>query len=120
MNARTNIAADIAARNHAEHWGGSSGRLLRPVITMHGIFDGLVYVSQESYYAALVQAAGPGNQLVQTYVNAATHSSFTADQYMSVLEAMGSWLDTGAQPDASLLPASKGFDLAYKPPLWPF
>jgi pimeloyl-ACP methyl ester carboxylesterase len=120
MNARTNITADRAARIHAEHWSGFSGRLLRPVLTMHFKFDGLIFVSQESYYAALVQAAGCSDQLVQAYVNGVGHNSFSADQYLSVLAAMESWLDTGVRPDATLLPASKGFDLGFVPPPWPF
>ena len=120
MNARRNITADRAARIHAEHWGGFSGRLLRPVLTMHSKFDGLLFVSQESYYAALVQAAGCSNQLVQAYVNDVGHASFSADQYLSVLAAMESWLDTGVRPDATLLPASQGFDLGFVPPPWPF
>ncbi len=120
MNAGTNITADKTARIHAEHWGGLSGRLLRPVLTMHSKFDEVVFVSQESHYAALVQAAGYSDQLVQAYVNEIGHISFSADQYLAVLAAMESWLDTGVRPDASLLPASKGFDLGYVPPLWPF
>jgi hypothetical protein len=120
MNARTNVTADRAARIHAEHWGGFSGWLLRPVLIMHSKLDGLIFVSQESYYAALVKAAGYSEQLVQAYVNGVGHNLFSADQYLSVLAAMESWLDTGMRPDASLLPASKGFDLEFVPPPWPF
>ncbi len=120
MNAHTNITADRTARLHAEHWGGISGRLLRPVLTMHSKYDGLDFVSQESYYAALVQAAGYSDQLLQTYVNDVGHNSFTAGQYLSVLAAMESWLDTGVRPDASMFPASEGFDLTFVPPPWLF
>jgi len=87
---------------------------------MHSKFDGLTFVSQESYYAALVQSTGCSDQLVQAYVNDVCHAPFTADQYLSVLAAMESWLDTGARLDATLLPTSKGFDLTYIPPPWPF
>jgi hypothetical protein len=87
---------------------------------MHSKFDGLVFVSQESYYAALVQAAGYSDQLVQAYVNDVGHGLFSADQYLSVLAAMESWLGTGVRPDESRLPASKGFDLGFVPPAWPF
>jgi len=120
MNARTNITADIAARNHAEHWGGFTGRLRRPVLTMHNIFDGQNFVSSESYYAALVQGAGCSDQLVQAYVNGIGHGSFSADQYLSVLGAMNSWLDTGVRPDEALLPEIKGFNLGFVPPPWLF
>ncbi len=76
----------------------------------------------KTYYAALVQAAGSGDRLVQAYVNdiSVGQVSFRADQYFSVLAAMESWLDTGVRPDASLLPASQGFDLTFVPPPWPF
>jgi hypothetical protein len=120
MNARANIAADIAARNHAERWGGFHGNLRSPVLTMHSIFDGLVFVSQESYYAALAEAAGSSDMLMQAYVDTIGHCSFTADQYLSTLTAMDSWLNTGVRPDESLLPASKGFNLGYVPWPWPF
>ncbi len=120
MNAHTNITADRAARIHAGQWGGFSGRLLRPVLTVHSIFDGVNFVSQESHYAALVEAANSGDRLVQAYVNDVRvgQVSFSADQYLSVLFAMESWLDTGVRPDSSLLPESQGFDLTYIPPPW--
>jgi pimeloyl-ACP methyl ester carboxylesterase len=120
MNNHANITANRAARIHAEHWGGFSGQLSRPVLTMHAKFDGMAFVSQESYYASLVQAAGCGDLLVQAFVNIVGHNSFSADQYLSMLAAMESWIDTGLRPDASLLPPSKGFDLEYVPPPWPF
>ncbi len=122
MNAHTNITADRAARLHAGQWGGFSGRLLRPVLTVHSEFDCMNFVSQESYYAKLVDEAGYSDQLVQTYVNnlGVVLATFRADQYLSVLAAMESWLDTGVRPDASLLPASQGFDLTVVPPPWPF
>ncbi len=103
-----------------ERWSGFSGRLLRPVLTMHPKFDGLIFVSQESYYAALVQSADSSDRLVQAYSNVVGHLVFSADQYIYALAAMEDWLDTGVRP-ATLLPASsKGFDFGFLPPPWPF
>lgn len=87
---------------------------------MHAKFDGLVFVSNESYYAQLARTAHSSKRLVQSYVNTVGHCSFTADQYLSGMAAMNSWLDTGVRPDASLLPPSQGFDLEYVPPPWVF
>lgn len=120
MNAHTNIAADTAARNHVVHWGQLTGKLKRPVLTMHAIYDGLAVVSQESAYADQVTAAAANNFLVQTYVNTAGHCSFTAEQYLTTLNAMKSWLDTGLKPDASKFPVSAGFNFSYAPPRWMF
>ena len=74
----------------------------------------------KNYYAALVQSTGCSDQLVRAYVNDVGHASFSADQYSAVLAAMESWLDIGVRPDATLLQASKGFDLGFVPPPWPF
>jgi len=120
MNARTNITADIAARNHAAHWGAFSGSIQRPVLTLHSVFDGLMPVANESYYRGLVEAAGSGEKLVQAYVGTIGHCSFRAHQYTALGAAMACWLEPGRRPDASLLPPALGFDLAYVPPAWPF
>ena len=77
MNAHNNIAADTAARNHAVQWGQPTGKLKRPVLTMHAIYDGLAVVSQETSYADRVTAATANDYLFQTYFNTAVHCSFT-------------------------------------------
>ena len=120
MNAHNNIFADVAARNHATHWGEPAGKLKRPTLTMHAIYDGLAVVSQESAYGDVVTAGGADDQLLQTYVNTVGHCSFTAEQYLTMVDAMKYWLNTGAKPDASMFPGSAGFDLSYVPPLWVF
>jgi pimeloyl-ACP methyl ester carboxylesterase len=120
MNARANIAAKRSARKHLEQWGGVSGWLARPVLTMHSIYDGLVPVYNESAYANAVTAAGSSGRLVQAYVTDVGHCSFSKEQYLSVLAAMQHWLNTGVKPDISAFPTSQGFDLEYVPPPWPF
>jgi pimeloyl-ACP methyl ester carboxylesterase len=116
----TKVRADFWARLRAAYWGGFIGWLWRPVLTMHAKFDGLVFVSNESYYAQLVRTSHSSKRLVQSYVNTVGHCSFTADQYLSGMAAMNSWLETGVRPDASLLPPSQGFDLEYVPSPWVF
>jgi len=120
MNARANITARRSARNHVEHWGGLTGRLRRPVLTMHSIFDGLAAVHNESAYAAAVTEAGAAANLVQAFMNNVGHCSFSADQYLSVVAAMDGWLETGLKPGAAELPPAFGFNLGYTPPAWPF
>ena len=120
MNEHTNIRADRAARRHLAQWGSASGQLRKPVLTMHHPFDGLAYVTNESYYGGLVEAAGAEFLLMQTYVKgAAGHCNFTPAQYIDTLNAMNSWLDTGERPDASFFPAAR-FDLTFVPGPWIF
>jgi len=122
MNERANIRADRAARNHLAQWGAPTGRLRRPVLTMHGQDDGMAFVTNESYYKALVETARTEDLLVQSYVAGPVigHCTFTPDQYKSALAAMNSWLDTGVPPDASFFPVAKGFNPEFVPKRWIF
>ena len=120
MNEHTNIRADRAARRHLAQWGSASGQLRKPVLTMHHPFDGLAYVTNESYYGGLVEAAGAEFLLMQTYVKGAPgHCNFTPVQYIDTLNAMNAWLDTGERPNASFFPAAR-FDLTFTPGPWIF
>lgn len=120
MNARTNITAQDSAREYLEEWGEPTGKLHRPVITMHAIYDGLVPVANEGVYAARVAESKDSERLVQAYVNTIGHCSFSAEQYLSTVSAMNSWLDTRQRPDTAAFPASLGFNLGFVPPPWPF
>jgi pimeloyl-ACP methyl ester carboxylesterase len=122
MNGHATIRADKAARMHLAQWGAPSGRLRRPVLTVHGQDDGMAYVTNESYYKALVESAGTEDLLVQSYVAGPVigHCTFTPDQYMTALAAMNSWLNTGVPPDASFFPAAKGFNTGFVPGPWIF
>jgi len=120
MNAQTNIRSDIHARHYIEHWGDLGGNIHRPVLTLHSIFDGLVIVQNEAVYAANVAKHQKSDRLVQAFVDFPAHNSFSAEQYLSLIAAMNSWLDTGVRPDATALPASLGFDLNFVPQPWPF
>ena len=46
------------------------------------------------------------------------HCAFTPDQWLSVVRAMDSWLETGVAPDAGSFPAGQGFINGYQPGLW--
>jgi alpha-beta hydrolase superfamily lysophospholipase len=119
MNDHANITAQRPARNHIEHAGTPSGRLRRPVVTMHGILDALLPVWHEADYHARVEAAGRSEQLVQAFANVG-HSSFSAGQFLSALSAIEHWLDTGVRPGASFFPEAEGFDNSFVPPPWPY
>ena len=133
MNARANISANPPARRHLAQWGAPTGSSWRPVLTMHYISDGMTFVMTEHYYKALVDAAGDGGLLLQTFVNGpAGHCSFMPQQYVTTLAAMNSWLDTGQRPTPSsdpnaelpafYLPAAAPyyFNLSFTPGPWIF
>ena len=117
MNSHNNIEARRSARNHAEQWGGLDGRLRRPALTMHSIFDGLAPVYNEIAYRQAVVDAGASDQLVQVFVTNTCHCSFSVEQYLSVVTAIDNWIETGTPADPSAIP---GANPGYTPPEWPF
>jgi hypothetical protein len=125
MNDRADIAANPPARRHLAQWGAPSGALSRPVLTMHYIKDGMAFVTHESYYKTLVEAAGSDDLLLQTYVNGpAGHCSFTPGQYTTALGAMNARLDDdeGRWPDTSFFPTAAPFffNAGFTPGPWIF
>ena len=119
MNAGRTIAADTSARNYAEHWADYSGKIKKPLLTMHTQTDALVPPSHESAYAATVAAAGRSDRLAQTFTNGNGHCNFTGPQLVTALNALNSWVATGAKPTAASFPAALGFLPGFTPPAWP-
>jgi pimeloyl-ACP methyl ester carboxylesterase len=114
MNAKENkFAADRNARNNAEHYYNPTGRINRPVLTMHTTGDPLATPNSESAYFNTVKDQGHTDLLVQQFTNgngtANAHCTFSAAQESAALGAMMYWLDTGTAPDASFFPTALGF-----------
>jgi len=119
MNANANIPANRCARMRASR-EAPDGRLRRPVLTMHGIFDPILPPAHEAVYRGLVEARGKGDNLAQTYVRTPGHVAFSAEQFLALLTGVEYWLDTEVRPDASFFPESFAFDNGFVPPPWPY
>ena len=98
MNARRNIEARLPSRKYMERYSDYSGKLKRPVITIHNTADGLVHVANESVYWDTVFSAGQDDMLVQVYIDSVGHCAFEPAQILNVLEAMEYWIVTGTPP----------------------
>ena len=120
MNARRNIEARLPSRKYMERYSDYSGKLKRPVITIHNTADGLVHVANESVYRDTVFSAGKEEMLIQVYVDSVGHCTFEPAQILQVLNAMNFWLDTGIKPGPGWFPIALGFHPSFIPPLWPF
>jgi len=121
MNARTNIEARLPSRKYMERYSDYSGKLKRPVITIHNTADGLVHVANESVYWDTVFSAGKDDMLVQVYIDSVGHCAFEPAQILNVLEAMEYWITTGNPPlPKYLFFLAPGFDNIFMPPPWPF
>jgi pimeloyl-ACP methyl ester carboxylesterase len=122
MNNLTIFKADRNARNYVEHYLNPSGRINRPVLTLHTTGDPLATPNHETAYRDVVEQWGNLNLLIQKFTTGVvdgtgtfqnTHCSFSSTQELAAIDAMISWLETGIRPDASYFPAAWGFDPNY-------
>ncbi len=120
MNARTDIRARRSARKYLERYADPSGKIERPVLSVHTKTDSVCPVANESAYRELVAGAGKTDMLVQVYTEGEGHCFFSPPQVLAAFAAMEHWLNTGTPPDASFFPVSAGFDPHYQPPPWPY
>lgn len=73
-----------------------SGRLTRPMLTIHTTGDPLVPVQVEHAYADAVRAAGRSALLRQAYVHRAGHCTFTTGEMLAALSTLEHRIRTGA------------------------
>ena len=119
MNASRTIAAETSARNYAEHWADYSGKIKKPLLTLHTQTDSLVPVQHEAAYAATVADAGRSDLIAQTFTSGNGHCNFTGPQLLTALGALDQWVATGAKPTGASFPAALGFIPGFVPPPWP-
>jgi hypothetical protein len=116
MNAQRTISAPNSSRNYVERNANYSGKIKKPVLTMHTIVDPLVTVSQEYEYAQTVASAGRSNLLFQTYTTGIGHCVFSPVQITTAVNAINTWVKDGTKPTAATFPAALGFNPNFAPP----
>lgn len=103
-----------------------TGKIAIPVVTLHAIDDPTAFVEHEAHYRRVVERAGHGNLLFQSYTREAVHSKLHTPQYPAVLDALMQWIDRGQAPSIEAVVASCegyrkvygercAFDPAYRP-----
>ncbi len=121
MNAQTIFSSDRNARNYVEHYFNPSGRITRPVLTLHTTGDSLAIPQNEGAYRSTVEQQGNGLLLMQQFTHGVAHCTFTPAQELAAIDAMSSWLDTGNRPDpSSFFTPALGFDPSFEPQPWPW
>lgn len=99
------FAADPDAARKFASDGRLTGKLPIPVLTMHAIDDPTVFVEQDAHYRAVVDAAGSGERLVQSWTHESEHSYLSSPEYAAMLEALMDWIDKGERPTVAKLMA---------------
>lgn len=116
MNAQTFVSAPNESRNYLERNANYSGKIRKPVLSIHTIVDPLVTVTQQAEYAETVNNAGRGDLLFQAYTNGNGHCNFTGPQLIAAVDAINAWVKDGIKPTAATFPAGLGFVPGFVPP----
>ena len=92
--------ADPALRDAAAHPDAvpTSGKISRPLLTLHGTGDLFVPISQERLYRASVEAAGKGDLLVQRAIRSAGHCKFSVEEINAGFADLVTWVKDGKRP----------------------
>jgi hypothetical protein len=94
---------DPKARDYlmAHYW--PSGRLTRPMLALHTIYDPLIPANTLTIYASEVAHAGFAENLVQQYVHREGHCTFTSDEVGKAFDEVVNWAHTGRAPQPGFL-----------------
>jgi hypothetical protein len=96
-------AADPKAFDYLQRHYTSTGRLGRPMLALHTIYDPIVQTFMLPVYYEQVQAAGAEQFFVQQYVDAEGHCNFTVDQIGTAFDELVQWTHGGPKPPSGLL-----------------
>ncbi|HKS92724.1 MAG TPA: hypothetical protein VJQ83_12400 [Tepidiformaceae bacterium] len=91
------LQADATARSTPDS-AVTTGKITKPLLTLHGTGDLFVPISMEQDYAKLVDAAGAGNLLVQRAVRSAGHCGFTGTELTTAWDDLVNWVEHGVKP----------------------
>ena len=91
------------AREYLVHHYTPSGRLGRPMLAVHTVFDPLIPPSLLTLYTEMVEAAGQGDHLIQQYVPRDGHCAITPAWRGWVFPAWGPCPPGGQPPTPGLL-----------------
>jgi hypothetical protein len=95
LNAAPRIAADPAAVAYLKRNYDPSGRLTRPVLTLHTTGDGMTTPSYEGAFRDYVRAAARSDFLRQAYVERPGHCTYTAAEAAAAVLALDARIETG-------------------------
>ena len=95
--------AQPAARAYLVRHYTPTGRLGRPMLALHTVYDPVVPVSQLALYNRQVEAVGFGKNLVQQYVHRDGHCTLRQDEVGEAFDELVAWTHGGLRPTAGLL-----------------
>ena len=94
------LKADADARNAVTHPDAvpTTGKITKPLLTIHGTGDLFVPISQEQSYRRKVDALGKGDLLVQRAIRSGGHCKFSDAEYTAAFNDLVAWVKDGRKP----------------------
>jgi len=96
-------AANPKAREYLVHHYTPNGRLGRPMLAVHTVFDPYIPPGLLTLYSEMVEAAGESDHLVQQYVPRDGHCAITPEEIGHAFDELVAWTHGGAHPPPGLL-----------------
>lgn len=96
-------AARPGARPYLLRHYTPTGRLGRPMLALHTVYDPVVPVAQLAAYWHQVQSAGFGENLVQQYVHRDGHCNLTQEEVGQAFDELVRWTHSVARPSPGFL-----------------
>lgn len=93
------FTADPTAVARLAYDADLSGLIVAPTVTIHARYDPTVTWLADAEYARTVAAAGRSHLLAQALTDENQHSRLQDGGYLTTLDALERWLDTGQRPD---------------------
>lgn len=87
--------AALAADTHP------SGRIHRPVLTLHAVRDTVAFVELESQWRQTMEEAGSTANLLQVYSDHGEHSYLSDAAYLAAAKALEDWVRSSTRPNAA-------------------
>jgi hypothetical protein len=112
-------AANPRARAYLVRHFTPSGRLGRPMLALHTIYDPIVQLTQLPLYDREIQAAGASELFVQQFVNREGHCNFTQNQIGEAFDELVRWSNNGPRPIPGTLKDSARFEKGIPDPTAP-
>ena len=95
--------ADEPARRYLVAHYTPTGKLTRPMLALHTMYDPLIPGTTLALYGHEVEEAGFGENLVQQYVHRDGHCAFTPQQVGESFDELLGWIHGGRRPTPGLL-----------------
>lgn len=96
-------AASTRAREYLMRHYTPSGRLGKPMLAVHTVFDPYVPPLLLTLYSQIVEGAGAGDRLVQQYVPHDGHCAISPDEIGHAFDELVTWTHGGPRPTPGLL-----------------